>query len=43
MANTILNCVDEERSTWLAFDDEERRALAEHDHVGCSSWAHTRS
>jgi hypothetical protein len=33
MANTILNCVAEERSTWLAFTDEERRALREHDHV----------
>ena len=33
MANTILNCVDEERSTWLAFEPEERRALTEHDHV----------
>ena len=33
MANTILNCVDAERSTWLAFDEEERRALREHDHV----------
>ena len=29
----ILNCTDDERSTWLAFDDEERRALREHDHV----------
>ena len=26
MANKILNCTDDERSTWLAFDDEERRA-----------------
>jgi hypothetical protein len=33
MANTILNCVAQERSTWLAFTDEERRALREHDHV----------
>ena len=33
MANTILNCVDAERSTWLAFEEEERRALPEHDHV----------
>jgi hypothetical protein len=33
MANRILNCVDQERSTWLAFTSEERRALAEHDHV----------
>ena len=33
MANRILNCIDPEESTWLAFTDEERRALAEHDHV----------
>ena len=33
MANKILNCPDGERSTWLAFDDEERRVLREHDHV----------
>jgi hypothetical protein len=33
MANKILNCTDDERSTWLAFNDEERRALREHDHV----------
>jgi hypothetical protein len=33
MANQILNCTDEERSTWLAFDDDEQRALSEHDHV----------
>ena len=33
MANKILNCTDGERSTWLAFDDDERRALREHDHV----------
>jgi hypothetical protein len=33
MANTILNCVVEERSTWLSFTDEERRALREQDHV----------
>ena len=33
MANTILNCVVEEKSTWLAFTDEERRALREQDHV----------
>jgi hypothetical protein len=33
MANQILNCTTGERSTWLAFDDEERRALREHDHV----------
>ena len=33
MANKILNCTDSERSTWLAFDDDERQALREHDHV----------
>ena len=32
-ANRILNCISEERSTWLAFNDEEREALASHDHV----------
>ena len=33
LANTILNCTADEHSTWLAFDDAERRALVEHDHV----------
>ena len=33
MANTLLNCVAAEKSTWLAFSEEERRALREHDHV----------
>ena len=33
MANPILNCHGQERSTWLAFTDEERTALREHDHV----------
>ena len=33
LANKILNCTDDERSTWLAFDDEQRRALREHDRV----------
>jgi hypothetical protein len=33
MANTLLSCTADERSTWLAFTDEERRALREHDHV----------
>jgi hypothetical protein len=33
MANVLLNCHTDERSTWLAFEDDERRALAEHDHV----------
>ena len=32
-ANLLLNCIDAERSTWLAFTDDERRALKEHDHV----------
>ena len=32
-ANRILNVTDGEASTWLAFDEEERRALREHDHV----------
>jgi hypothetical protein len=32
-ANTILNCTVQERSTWLAFTEEERQALREHDHV----------
>ena len=33
MANKILNCHDDERSTWLALTDEERHALVDHDHV----------
>lgn len=33
MANTLLNCIPAERSTWQSFTDEERRALREHDHV----------
>jgi hypothetical protein len=32
-ANRILNCVAGEASTWLSFTDDERRALAAHDHV----------
>ena len=32
-ANRILNCHDGERSTWLAFTDEEREALATHDYA----------
>ncbi|CAI9412332.1 hypothetical protein [Nocardioides sp. T2.26MG-1] len=32
-ANSLLNCHAGEASTWLSFTDEERRALAEHDHV----------
>lgn len=31
-ANRILNCVDGEASTWLAFDDTERAALTGHDY-----------
>jgi hypothetical protein len=31
-ANRILNCTVDERSTWLAFDDVEREALAGHDY-----------
>jgi hypothetical protein len=33
MAGRLLNCTVAEQSTWLAFTDEERRALREHDHV----------
>ena len=33
MANSILNCHADERSTWLAFTDEERAALTAQDHV----------
>ena len=32
-ANRILNCAVAEKSTWLSFTDDERRALAGHDHV----------
>ena len=32
-ANTILNCTAQERSTWLAFTEEERQALRAQDHV----------
>jgi hypothetical protein len=31
-ANRILNCVSQEESTWLAFEPEERAALAHHDY-----------
>lgn len=31
-ANRILNCHSGERSTWLAFTDDEREALATHDY-----------
>jgi hypothetical protein len=33
MANSILNCHSGERSTWLAFSDEERDVLVRQDHV----------
>ena len=33
MAGAILGCHAAEKSTWLAFSDQERRALAAHDHV----------
>ena len=32
-ANRLLSCIDDERSTSLAFDDAEREALRTHDHV----------
>lgn len=32
-AGRILSCIPAEATTWLSFEDEERRALAEHDHV----------
>jgi hypothetical protein len=33
MANLILNCHSDEKSTWLSFTDDERRALVDQDHV----------
>ncbi len=33
MANAVLNCHGGEASTWLSFTEEEREALAAHDHV----------
>jgi len=36
-ANTVLNCHAGEASTWLRFTDEERAALAGHDHVALFS------
>jgi hypothetical protein len=33
MANRILNCTGDERSTWLEFTEPERVALREHDHL----------
>jgi hypothetical protein len=32
-ANVVLNCHSGEASTWLRFTDDERAALAAHDHV----------
>jgi hypothetical protein len=32
-ANHLLSCTTGEASTWLAFDPQEREALATHDHV----------
>ena len=32
-ARLILNCPEAERSTWPAFTDDEREALATHDYV----------
>ena len=32
-ANAVLNCHTGEASTWLRFTDDERAALAAHDHV----------
>jgi hypothetical protein len=31
-ANRLLNCTSAEHSTWQAFDDAEREALASHDY-----------
>ena len=36
-ANMVLNCHTGEASTWLRFTDEEREALAGHDHVALFS------
>jgi hypothetical protein len=33
MANKLLNCIDDERTTWLSFTEDERAALRTHDHV----------
>ncbi len=33
IANKLLNCTSGEQSTWQAFNEDERRALREHDHV----------
>ena len=36
-ANKVLNCHAGEASTWLRFTDDEREALARHDHVALFS------
>ena len=33
VANQLLNCIVDEKSTWLAFSPAEREALITHDHV----------
>jgi hypothetical protein len=33
MANRLLGCIADERSTWLSLADDERAALVAHDHV----------
>jgi hypothetical protein len=33
MANKLLHCTAGDKTTWLAFTEDERRALREHDHV----------
>jgi hypothetical protein len=33
MANAVLNCHTGEASTWQRFAEEEREALASHDHI----------
>jgi hypothetical protein len=33
MAGKLLNCIEDEKTTWLVFTEGERRALREHDHV----------
>jgi hypothetical protein len=33
MAGMLLSCTADEKTTWLAFTEEERRALRDHDHV----------
>jgi hypothetical protein len=33
VANRLLNCTDAEKSSWLAFEQTEREALAGHDYV----------